>query len=90
VVDSTIIGAILQNAGVGAAIMVVLILSGIIDPSRTTKRAEEEAERWHKAWEASQAENTELRLTVAAQTSRADTAVEATKRLTEILEARSR
>ena len=84
--DSTIIGAILQNAGVGAAIMVVLIITGVLDPSRNTKRAEDEAERWHKAWEASQGENTDLRLTVAAQTSRADTAVEATARVTAILE----
>ncbi len=83
--DSALVGAILQNAGVGAAIMVVLILTGVLDPSRNTKRAEEDSQKWHDAWEKSQTENVELRLTVSAQTARADTAVEATKRLTEIL-----
>ena len=86
--DSTLIGAILQNAGVGAAIMVVLIITGVLDPSRNTKRAEDESRGWRAAFEKSQEENTELRLTLAAQTSRADTAVEATRRLTDILERR--
>jgi hypothetical protein len=86
--DAALIGAILQNAGVGAAIMVVLILTGVVDPARNTKRAEEDAQRWHSAWEKSQEENTELRMTVSAQTMRADTAIEATKRLTDILDTR--
>lgn len=86
--DSSLVGAILQNAGVGAAIMVVLILTGVLDPSRNTKRAEEDAQRWHDAFENCQKESTELRLTVSAQTARADTAVEATRRLTEVLDNR--
>jgi hypothetical protein len=89
-VDSTIIGAILQNAGVGAAIMVVLIITGVLDPSRNTKRAEDEAKRWHDAWETSQAENTVLRLAAVAQVTRADAAVEAARRLAGILEGRDR
>lgn len=85
-VDSTLIGAILQNAGVGCAIMVVLILTGLLDPSRNTKRAEEEAAKWHTAWEKDQTTILELQKALAAQTTRADMAVEATQNMTTVLD----
>jgi hypothetical protein len=85
-VDSTLVGAILQNAGVGCAIMVVLILTGVLDPARNTKRAEDEAAKWHTAWERGQETITELQRANAAQTTRADMAVEATQQLTAVFE----
>ena len=85
-VDSSLIGAILQNAGVGCAIMVVLILTGVLDTARNTKRAEDESAKWYEAWQKSQQVVVELREALATQTERANAAVEATARLTDIIE----
>lgn len=87
--DSTIIGAILQNAGVGCAIMVVLLVTGVLDVARNTKRAEDEAARWYEAWKTSQDVIVELREALATQTERANASVEAAARLTSIIERRA-
>jgi len=87
--DSSIIGAILSNAGVGCAIMMVLILTGILDTSKNVKRAEDEAAKWYEAWKTSQEVIVELRESLATQTARANVSVEATERLTAMLERRS-
>ena len=84
--DSTIIGAILSNAGVGCAIMMVLILTGMLDTSRTVKRVEDEATRWHDAWEQAQGDVVALRSALAGQVERANASVDAAERLTGIIE----
>ncbi len=84
--DSTLVGSILQSAGAGTAIIVVLILLGIISPRSYTVRVESEADKWYKAWEASRAEVEELRRALAVQTERTDNAVATAQRNTEILE----
>ncbi len=84
--DSTLVGSILQSAGAGTAIIVVLILLGIISPRSYTVRVESEAEKWYKAWEASRAEVEELRRALAVQTERTDNAIESAKQATAVLE----
>jgi hypothetical protein len=85
-VDTSLIGSILQNAGIGTAIIVVLVLLGILDPARYTKAAEADRDKWHAAYEASRAENDELRKALAAQTARGDAANETAQHLTEVIE----
>jgi hypothetical protein len=85
-VDSTLVGSILQSAGAGTAIIVVLILLGIISPRSYITRVEAEADQWHKAWEASRAEVEELRRTLAVQSERTDNALAAAQRSAETLE----
>jgi len=84
--DQSLIGAILQSAGTGTAIIVVLLLLGIINTKSYTTRVEQEADRWHQAFEAKDAEVTELRAGLAVQAERADAAVKAAQRATEVLE----
>jgi phosphoenolpyruvate-protein kinase (PTS system EI component) len=85
-VDSTLVGSILQSAGAGTAIIVVLILLGIISPRSYVTRVEAEADKWYKAWEASRTEVEELRRTLAVQAERTDNAIAAAQRSTETLE----
>ena len=84
--DSSLVGAIFQSAGAGTAIIVVLLLLNIVSTKPYTKRVEDEADKWHAAWERSQEENAELRKAVSAQTARGDTAAEMATRLTDVLE----
>src|SRR5215468_4428833 len=74
-VDSSLIGSILQSAGAGTAIIVVLMLIGIISPKSYTDRVEAEADKWYKAWDESRAEVDELRRALAVQAERTDAAV---------------
>ena len=85
-VDSTLIGSILQSAGAGTAIIVVLILIGIISPKSYTDRVEAEADKWYKAWEASRTEVDELRRALAVQGERTDNAVAAAQQSAALLE----
>lgn len=84
--DKSLIGVILSNAGVGTAIIVVLILLGILSPKNYTQRVEKEAERWHAAYEASRTENEELRKTVAVHADRAQAATDAAQHSADVLE----
>jgi len=84
--DSSLVGSILQSAGSGTAIIVVLLLLGIISPKAYTTRVEAESDKWYKAWEASRGEVEELRRELAVQAERTDNAVAAAQRNTEILE----
>src|SRR5215475_3039217 len=54
--DSSLVGSILQSAGSGTAIIVVLLLLGIISPKAYTTRVEAESDKWYKAWEDSSGE----------------------------------
>jgi hypothetical protein len=85
-VDSSLISAVLQSAGAGTAIIVVLLLLGILSTKGYTQRVEQDAERWFAAYEASRSEVEELRKSLAVQTSRADQAVETARHATDILE----
>ena len=85
-VDATLIGTILQSAGTGTAIIVVLILIGAIAPRSYVTRVEADADRWHAAYEAKDREAGELRAALAVQTERADAAVQAAQRSADILE----
>jgi hypothetical protein len=85
-VDTSLIGSILQNAGVGTAIIVVLVLVGVLDPARYTKAAEADRDKWHAAYEKLREEGEELRRALAAQTARGDAANETAQRLTDVVE----
>jgi hypothetical protein len=85
-VDTAVIAAVLQSAGAGTAIIVVLIMLGFLDPKKYTQRIEREADKWARAYEASRAENEELRRQVAVQSERADNATQVAQRATETLE----
>jgi len=84
--DSSLVGSILQSAGSGTAIIVVLLLLGIISPKAYTTRVEAESDKWYKAWEDSRSEIDELRRELAVQTERTDNAVATAQRNNEILE----
>jgi len=84
--DSSLVGSILQSAGSGTAIIVVLLLLGIISPKAYTTRVEAESDKWYKAWEDSRSEVEELRRELAVQTERTDNAVATAQRNNEILE----
>ena len=84
--DSSLVGSILQSAGSGTAIIVVLLLLGIISPKAYTSRVEAESDKWYKAWEDSRSEIDELRRELAVQTERTDNAVATAQRNNEILE----
>jgi len=84
--DSSLVGSILQSAGSGTAIIVVLLLLGIISPKAYTTRVEAESDKWYKAWEDSRSEVDELRRELAVQTERTDNAVATAQRNNEILE----
>lgn len=83
-------GSILQSAGAGTAIIVVLLLTGVISPKSYTERVEAESAKWYEAWEASRKEVDELRRALAVQTERTDAAVATAQRNTELLEQFSR
>jgi len=85
-VDSTLIGSILQSAGAGTAIIVVLMLIGIISPRSYTDRVEKEADKWYKAWEESRTEVDELRRGLAIQSERTDNAVAAAQQSAALLD----
>jgi hypothetical protein len=85
-VSDTLIAAILQSAGMGTAIIVILIMMGFLDPKKYTNRLEKEADGWRTAYEASRAENEELRRLAAIHAERADTAAAVAQRATETLE----
>lgn len=85
-VSADLIGVILQSAGTGTAIIVVLIILGVLSPKSYTARLEKEAAQWHAAFEASRAEAGEKDKIIAVQTARADAAVEAAQRTADILD----
>jgi hypothetical protein len=85
-VDASLIGTILQSAGTGTAIIVVLLLLGIINTKSYTDRVEKEADRWHDAYDAKNAEVTELRAELAVQAARAEAAVAAAQRTADVLD----
>jgi len=85
-VDSSLIGSILQSAGAGTAIIVVLMLIGIISPKSYTDRVEAEADKWYKAWEASRTEVEELRRALAVQGERTDNALAAAQQSASVLD----
>ena len=84
--DSSLIGAVLQSAGTGTAILVVLFLLGLVVPKSYAARVEKEADQWRAAFEAKDRELTEIRSTLAVQTDRADNAILAAQRSAEVLE----
>jgi hypothetical protein len=93
VIDSSIITAILSTTGSGAAVIVILILTGILSTRQEVQRIEKEADDWRAAYEAERAAREterkagdELRATVIVQTERADAAVETAKLARELLE----
>jgi hypothetical protein len=85
-VSDSLIAAILQSGGIGTAIIVVLIMLGFLDPKKYTDRLEQEADRWRTAYEASRAENEELRRQTAVHADRAEVAAQVAQRATETLE----
>jgi hypothetical protein len=92
-IDPGIITAILSTSGSGAALIVVLILTGILATRQEVQRVEKEAEDWQKAYAAErEARETErkagdeLRAANIAQTERADAAVETAKLARALLE----
>jgi hypothetical protein len=85
-VDASLIGTILQSAGTGTAIIVVLLLLGIVNTRSYTARIEQEADRWHAAYEAKDKEAAELRTELAVQAERAGAAVAAAQRTADVLE----
>lgn len=85
-IDSSIIAQILQSAGAGTAIMLILLLLGIVQPKSYVQRVEKEADQWHAAYEAQLAANSEKDKALASERSRADAAVETAKIATEVLE----
>jgi hypothetical protein len=85
-VSDTVISAILQSAGTGTALIVILIMLGFLDPRKYTQRLEKEADQWMTAYEDSRKENEELRNQVAIHAERADQAAKVAQRATETLE----
>jgi hypothetical protein len=92
-IDSSIITAILGTSGSGAALIVVLIITGILSTWREVRRIEKDADDWKAAYEAERAAREterkagdELRAANVAQTQRADAAVETAKLARELLE----
>lgn len=77
--------AILQSAGAGTAVMVLLILFGILSPRTFVQRLEREADGWQAAYETERSAHDETRRTLGIQTQRADAAVEAAKLTGELL-----
>jgi hypothetical protein len=93
VVDSGIIAAVLSTTGSGAAVIVLLIITGILATRQEVRRIEKEADDWQAAYEAERAAREterkagdELRAANIVQTERADAAVETAKLARELLE----
>jgi hypothetical protein len=91
--DSGILTAILSTSGSGAAVIVILILTGILHTRAFVERLEHEAADWKTAWEAERnareterKANDELRAAALVQSQRADAAVETAKLARELLE----
>lgn len=85
-IDSSYIAQIIQSAGAGTALMLILLLIGIVQTKTYTQRVEKEADQWHAAWEAEHKAREELALALAAERQRADAAVETAKIATDVLE----
>lgn len=92
-VDSSIIAAILSTSTSGAALIAVLLITGILSTKPLVDRITRDAADWKAAFEAEKnareterAANDELRAAAVVQSQRADAAVETAKLATAFLE----
>lgn len=84
--DSAIITTILQSAGAGTAIIVVLLLTGMLVTGRSAQRSEKETESWRAAYESERAAHQKTAAALAVASDRAETAVETARITKELLE----
>jgi hypothetical protein len=83
--DSAVLTAIVQSAGAGTAIIVVLLLLGLLVTGKSAQRTEKEADSWKTAYEAELAAHQKTRDALVVANERAEAAVEAARITKELL-----
>lgn len=84
--DSTLLGQILGSAGAGTALIVIMLLTGILNTARYTKRVEDDAAWWKAAYEKERQVSAAKDEAVAAAVQRADAAVEVAQLTKDLLQ----
>jgi hypothetical protein len=83
--DSAVLTTVLQSAGAGTALIVVLLLLGLLVTGRANDRTEREADGWKAAYDSERAAHEKTRDMLAVANQRAEAAVETARITKELL-----
>lgn len=84
--DSSLLNGILGSAGAGTALIVIMLLTGVLNTARYTRRVEDDASYWRAAYEKERQVSAAKDEAVAAAVQRADAAVEVAQLTKDLLQ----